>query len=528
MRPSHWSWLGAVCLLAAACGPSQGGTDPGSDPDGGVQQSPDAGVKIETRTLTGKDEEVFWAPDGTKTTAPADTTRTFIEVQTPNEQGGWDKFPGLANADGTYSIQVPKNAGSYWLRVFDAMNLVDTYVWTSGDAPDLSHEQIGRADQLISHDRKTAVTFHIDGLDTWKDFDELEMASPTAGMSKGTVPTYYATNQPVNGDTKLDGLRLTWSGLPLLSEANGDTLQLVQLHNFRDPSDTVTYHSPIKTVTLTNVTLTNGENTDVTGTFDDPPAFDYALEWKRTAFAELAGDVYPELGPPTFYSFFVHAVPGGATHGRPYPKEMRIIDEAFLPQDSNDLSLTLPARNPYPESWLINGFNAEFQIPIDMEPGIGTALSADVGYVSQERPSAANPVVPMISPARDLKLDGQSIVGQPISGVSAAPELSWTAPRIGTATSWEIHLQRGLIIRDPPVVPGGIPQVHLNLFDVAVLRVPGEVTKVKLPAELLEEGETYILNVRAGHREGQDVAHAPFKQSLPYGWADTWSTFFKR
>lgn len=528
MKPTRWTrgaaqaaLLGAVCLLSTACGqPNTAAPDAGQPvTDVGPGQPPDAGTP--TRTLQGRDEVIYWAPDGTSSTrVPADTTRTFIELQVPNSSGGWDRVPGIANADGTWVVNGAPLTGDFWLRVYDPQAGVNEYLWTN-DAPDLSRSARGRADAVTSHDRRTTLVFHADGLADWQDFDELYMVSGNLGLSRAVFPTYFSSNGPVNGDTKVDGLTDIWAGLPLLSSERGDDFQVVQVRTMRDPTDSFQYESPVRTVAFSGLTLTEGSQNEVTGTFAEPPAFDYHLEWKRSTFAALGSQVNPIYASAAqSNSFFVSAVAGGAEHGRIIPFEMPIIGHAYPPVGTGDLSEVLPARNPFPVSWVINGYNMSFPVGLTVGDGVSTGLNGEIGLVSTELPSAGKPVVPLISPVQNLKLGDRAIADR-ISGVEADPVLSWTAPELGTATSYEIHVDALQVIYD-------LGRPWVRVFDVAVLRVPGDLDHVKLPPDLLDDGFPHLIRVRAIHQEGQDVRHAPYALGLPFGWADSVSSAFTR
>src|SRR5262249_18328743 len=115
-----------------------------------------------------------------------------------------------------------------------------------------------------------------------------------------------------------------------------------------------------------------------------------------------------------------------------------VLDEVNLPPDLTDFDGTLAAGNPYPPDWLYARYALSFALSCPL-PDRGTPGNAetDIGIVTAA--PGDDPVVPVVGPVADLHVGGQDL-DTARTGVGTTPTISWTAPALGTPTSYEIHV----------------------------------------------------------------------------------------
>jgi hypothetical protein len=115
---------------------------------------------------------------------------------------------------------------------------------------------------------------------------------------------------------------------------------------------------------------------------------------------------------------------------------------------------------------------------------------SELGYVSvalTAEAAAAAPIAPLVTPPRDLTLDGRTASRGALADVPVTPVVAWTKPAVGTVKRVEIEA-----VRLEPTQQGVTKRTA-----VGSLRVMGDVTRVRLPPGFLNPGETYYLRVTA-------------------------------
>ncbi len=133
----------------------------------------------------------------------------------------------------------------------------------------------------------------------------------------------------------------------------------------------------------------------------------------------------------------------------------------------------------------------------------------DVGgthaYMIQAMPVGATEMAPMISPVRNVRVNGDS-AAVARTGVGRSPTVSWDAPSLGTASSYAVTIQ--------PIVRDG---AGFRIVAASTFRTTG--TSIKLPAFATGAG-SYVLTVTAISSGDRDLTQRPLIGSLPYASAD--------
>ncbi|MCE9571872.1 MAG: hypothetical protein K8W52_01830 [Deltaproteobacteria bacterium] len=452
------------------------------------------------RTITGLASVVVHDEAGRTTRFPIGLHDTSVSAQFPDGDG-WDVRDGVTRADGSFAIDDAVD-GDYWLEVYDVISDQRQLLWTNATSLAFEEHGVGRGDVTLAGPSTTLTLGPIDGLDPAQDGDSLDFSSGNLGIAT------FVPGVPQPGDTTVQ-TRRAWAGRPLISAARHDRITLTQVRERVDADTGVAYHTPIKSVTFDAIEQRDGQDTAVTGTFATPPTLTYELNWKRSAFAAASADANPRVGPVADEQFYLRAMPGGPAYGTSVFAPAVMVTGAPLP-GTGDFDRTFELGQPYPATWLFNDFTMTFPVPLAVpgNPGVETALPANVEVNTSELPSAEHPVVPLVSPPRAPRIAQRDLFTDQ-TGVGLTPTLSWTAPAVGTPTAYIIQVLRWeLDFEAASFAPQG------------TLVVPGDVTSVRMPAHMLEPSRHYVLIIEALQQQDQDVrTHGLYTVQVPYGSA---------
>jgi len=470
--------------------------------------------------ITGVNQLIHWSATGDSTAVGTSPFDLYLEA----DLADGSVVPADLADDGSFSIPVAPS-GAYWLRIIDGRtSREDVYLYTDATTLDLGRDRVGNdRGQATSNDTKVVVD--ADGLSPWQDTDDGDVVIADLGY-RSAFGTYFAANTPLTGDQALADLTYFWVSEPLPSTPQGDAALFVQVRTAHDDALGLDYMTPVKMFRSKPLAIADGATATVTGSFVDPPALDIPIHWKRSAFVGLAAATHvpacnAELDSETYW---VHALPGHGAHGdlanafggaEDIPEfGPRVIDNTFS-VDTTDLDGVFHVLDPYPTDWLHARYSVSFSIGCAL-PGLGAPgnAEAEIGVITDQL--GDDPVTPLVGPVSAPQISGRSL-DQPQLGVGGTPVISWTAPALGTATSFELHVQE----LDSSQFGG------ITLHEVAELVVPGDVTSVTLPRDVLLDGVTYQLQIRAISRAGQAPRTAPFRSGMPLGFADLFTNYFQ-
>jgi hypothetical protein len=483
-----------VLVLLAACGDNAPPVDDGVDP-------------VPTgRTITGSHLVNYRTLDKTVLgSSETDAWDNVIEAHVPDGDG-WQIAPGTGHRDGSFEIPGVAD-GHFWLRVA-RRPFGETFYWTSADHVSFDEDVLG-PENPPSGDDGDQLVLDVDGLVAWEDGDELAWFVPNDVVFDTNVVSFPP---PDAGTTDLAGRTVDWTGRPLANVAAGEPAYVVQ-YRTQTVGDGLAMHMPLRAAQPT-IASTAGTDAVLDTTLTTPATFDYHFAWARDAFEAQREFVSPAAGASYAHSWSVSAIPnivdGDLWLGIEYP--LATLADPSLLEDTSPLDLgTVAIANPYPASWLIDLHVVTF--PVDFPLPDGTPQSLE-GVVGQRRTDVTrtDAVTPMITPIRSPKVAGKdAFVAQ--TGVGVTPTLSWRAPATGGATSYQIRIIQAYTDPPQPYRPGW--------YVAAELIVPGDVTEIRLPADLLAPATTYAAVVRAFAQPGQDVESRPFQVRADAGFADT-------
>ncbi|HEY0191440.1 MAG TPA: hypothetical protein VGC42_09995 [Kofleriaceae bacterium] len=354
--------------------------------------------------------------------------------------------------------------------------------------------RFGRAD-VERASRPTRIALELTGLDAWNEGDSLQLVSPGTGTTLAGLEQSIAI-APSRGSTTLTGQQLDWTGLhaPLIDAARGDVTYVTQLVQHDG------YASVGRAGIARGFTVADGAPATLTAQLA-PVAQDRRLElvYRGSAFAALAAEAGPGARPAAMASIAIAALPEPLAHANPFAATLY----QGLPQlavvgahlASADAPLALGYGDPF-DRW------TEFATVVyPMSVGVITADGATslpariVTATPVDRLAAADGIRPVLSPVRDVEVNGLSLAVDQ-AGLGAAPTVRWQPPALGRATDYIVE------VREVVSRPLGI---ELPVVATLHTRSPS----LQLPP-VATAGKTYVLTITATTAPG----------TLPYASAD--------
>jgi hypothetical protein len=238
----------------------------------------------------------------------------------------------------------------------------------------------------------------------------------------------------------------------------------------------------------------------VTGTFQDVPQIPLPLTWQRSQFAAYASAAVPGA-TVQFSTLGVYVEAAGQTQGSigAFADLVSLLDDTIA---STDLTLALSYGNPFPASYgVIGSLSIVYVVP-------GTAqLQGSISLLAPVSQLAQGPVVPPLSPPRDVTIGGKA-ANVPLSSVGQNPVIAWTAPAHGTPDTYKVQIY----------------SLDAAGTELSVTWIQTAETSVPVPPGVLQGGTQYALVITADSQH-KDVT-APSRYSIPGATADALTATF--
>lgn len=458
------------------------------------------------RTLTGSQLVQFRELDRTKLDEyPIDLWATVVEAHVPDDEG-WLVRPGTGHRDGSFEIEGLPD-GHVWLRVA-RRPYGETFYWTDADHVSFDESILGPEFPSSGVDGdKLQLT--IDDLAPWEETDELAWFVPEDLVFDTNI---LSLRPPAPKTVDLEGA-IDWTGRAL-AELGPDEPAFVVQYRTQTTGDGVDIRAPLRAA-RPRVDQQAGLDGALAATMTTPPILPYRLAWARDAFEAQRTAVHPtRAGASIGHGFSLFALPGlvgpEMWMASEYPVAT-LIDPSLLdgttPLDLGELAIP----NPFPRAWLADLYVVTFPVEFPLPDGTPMTLEAVVGRRSTEL-TTAGPVTPVVTAIREPQIAHRDAF-TPLTAVGMMPELSWKAPAVGAPTSYRLQIIEAVVAPPEPYRPGW--------YVAAELIVPGDVTSVRVPADVLRKGSTYGIVVRTFAQPGQDVTTRPFLAHGSAAFADT-------
>lgn len=455
----------------------------------------DAGVDGATGppiAVSGTRVRHYMLADGGVVDTPTDFTKNEIDALVDTGVSGFTTVKASGDATGHFSVQTP--ASPYYLRYFGSA------IYGSAMNPDLGVWILGRPDQKHAV-ASTKLSFNVSSLAPWNASDTLEFFSMNAGTALFSIEGVL---KPGTGVTTLGGtldLRLAPYGM-LIDAAKGDDAMLLQLVNTTGAA--VAYQRLTKLASFPPFTINDGGSQTLSAAMTDVAASSsLSINWSRSQFAAAAAGINP--GATDDYDLFdVFAQPGGLEHGAFSSTPDLII--AAPPSSATDVQMTFSYGNPFPTSWpLVAAVGTNHAVSYTAPNATATSFDGTI-YRYAAVDQLPSPIVPLVGPVQRPLVDGQSGFTK-LAGVGTTPLLSWSAPALGTPSSYAVYMY---------AIDEAFGATALDFMSALYTTA----TTVRVPPGLLVGGQSYFFELRA-FADALDLSVTPFAGTLPTGWADT-------
>ncbi|HTS36292.1 MAG TPA: hypothetical protein VMH04_11500 [Candidatus Solibacter sp.] len=449
---------------------------------------PDHPGVVPTRTVTGT--RIGHYKDGA---VPVDLSIRTIAALVPGATGGYNVITGTGTTSGTFSISnVP--FGYYLLQ------LGGRYLWTKNTVVNADYDSGVRSTEVLAGEN-TTLTFNLRHLNPWQSNDLLEFIN----TSTGAFQLYTGTD----GATTFTG---TYPYTNYLSDASqGDMTYLLQLATQEVggyPFDSIARFFQIP------LTQVDGVDTTIGAWL---PTVSQARAFRANiAGADLAAQALAANPGATLTSTVValDVYPGSLAKG------FIVATPDLVGYDfNNDVTpLTVNADlgdvmygNPFPRSFelfVIYSYQAQTNYLLPGTTQSGPISTSAYGY-TPAIPTATTPIAPMIGTISNPAVNGGDFFADR-SGIGFSPTLTWVPPQVGRANLYIVRVY-DLISNAGVTVP----------TLVAILQTQG--TSIRIPANLMLAGQTYVFQITPEYRPSVNVAVNPYKFGPTRAFADVLS-----
>lgn len=380
-------------------------------------------------------------------------------------------FTPLGN--GEYTATLPAGTTSYTVGVSDPTYTTLFYA-TSKSSLDIGTDTSGRA-LAAPAAAGTKIALTVGGLDPWDVGDQLHAYSEGAGMQWADLEGAdapadgFAVDLPGDGgfllgatdqlDVGQETNRVTSGGIPYLAQTRVFETSFTQANG------------------TTNVTANLTTGHPHSATFDlHATEFDTLFGLDNGVYAAISATAYPDIVELWYYGSGCSRLPGAcASFNAPFDSNtVATLDFATASSTQKNAGAT----------FVFNAF-AQLQLPSTSQPA-GFLVSAD------GEAAAGDPIVPIVGPISNVKIDGQAL-NAPVSGLgTTTPLVTWDAPST-----------------TPPLMSADhYLAVIVELYDDGAGRtrkVPmtpwltTDETQLRIPAGLLQLGHHYAIRINAEH-----------------------------
>lgn len=434
-----------------------------------------------------------------QTYATFNAATKMIEKETVRDEGPSDYVKAILDdgttLTGTYDKTTGKFAiqnvpsGYYWLKKGTYL-----HVRTDKDVLEVGNLYCNKK-QIDYPSVSTSVTFALGGLNPWQvDRDSLIFHDFNSDFF-----------QAIEGDTAIDAnqtnlsVSLDWNelGYPLIDTGKGDSPRLVQMVGSTIGGVEVAIAK--KLYAPASLSIQDGSGATITGTLQNLPLTDLiTANFKRSEFTAYRAQYNPHaLGEATFFVFA--SVPGISTFGL---FGSNLLERFTCTSSTETADFNFPTMVPAPwPGWEAIAYGVDRHRVAWLHPSASSPYSMKGRMLTSSAvlPTASVPLRPVLSPIRNPKINGTLSLFEDQSGVGTTPILTWSLPDLGTPQGYQVVIFR---LNEASGTTG--------VLDVAKLFLPGTETSLKIPAGILQAGQSYGIQIRAISDSSWDVTRHPY------------------
>lgn len=434
-------------------------------------------------------------PDGSVLAIPVDLSTVAVGAWVPSSDGlSYTWRQGVGETNGTFVI--PNVERTPYLLQFGS-----SYLWTSSRSLDLSRADLGRPDAVIEPET-TQLQMQISGLNPWQSGDDFQLSSASAGLGyfSATSCSTPAFPEVPEGDTSFSGtidylysLQLCGTPAVRIDPARGDVLYATQLVSRFDSATGMSFQELQRGFQTNSLVGPNPSTLLLSGTLAPLPLVSQVVDYRAASFEAMALAAHPSATAGT-NSLNLGILPGydvfGAYAG--WPDLVLMTSSA----GRGDIAPVFTYGSPYPANWsqFLTGqtlARVRYSVPL-ASGGTSTPRTFSV-FTYVQQPAGSGPIAPQVGPPRELLLNG-SLAWDVLTGVGETPLLSWTAPSLGTPTSYAVRVYELYATST-----GGTNRVQ-------VTNLTTNQTQLRLPPGVLTLGKHYYLQVTAVFQPGEDLS----------------------
>jgi hypothetical protein len=500
--------------------------------------TPDAGnTVVPTRTVTGAFATVFIADDGSRISNPVNDTGadTKIVAAWVPSASGWTRIaastapqpPGgfaiEGVSEGVYYLEVDQDSPDFGILPQPSFN-ASFYPFT-GNTPDLSSVRPGRGNRTPGPSPSTFLDLSIDNLTPWNpgpqntdsffplgDRLTLVGSQDALAVSLAVGPALPQGATTATKRVTLDGAVPESNSLPDASKGDVEFIYQMSTTAVGSGATAGTVGIVSRFARIDDLTVLNSMTTTRNVTLGDAGrTASFQAKLTGSAWAGLLAQANPAMT----------AVPGGQFFGvRVYPNSAGFPDQPASfgfqtatvvspPLADVDYGTTLYGQflgTPWQE---IRRFDLQGSVALPQPGTLDKVTTSGVVFESEELMPAPANLVPLLGPPQAPMIQGLDAF-QAHSGVGLTPLISWSAPSVGTPTSYQVGLG----------VVQGNPKYRSLIFNVY------GATSLQIPPGLLESGSTYQLSISALAAPWDTVGRAPLRHGAPYATAQAVGAVF--
>jgi hypothetical protein len=444
------------------------------------------------RTISGAFTDVHQADTGNPTSLPStvaagETVAAIVAMQ--GASTGFMTFPGNLTTSGTFTIPGVPPTGHYFFAILPPSPPAHI-LEMSGSAPDLSRVLSTRVD-LVAAGGQTRAALAVTNLDSWATGDHFTILSSQAGVdfepSTGTLAA---------GATQFNHTAF-WSG-GLADASKSDVVYFLQAVAGTAGTGTLLANTTnvTKCTSLSNLTLANGGTTNAAVALTAAPQTGSVQgSMKFSQFDALAASVNPNAKSSAFLMEVFSEPHSVAYPDHPFTGSAGLFGLALTftaPPADTDYGTLVYGQCLDPLWKEKRNVSYQFTVPI-----AGTTIASFVASVSADEPMTPAPgaVAPVIGPVKSPQIAGKDAFTAQ-SGVTVQPAFSWTAPAVGTASSYTL-------------------EVFNASTQAAVFAETVYGTSLTVPPGLLSSGTTYFAVITSRQAAFDTLDAAPLREGTP-------------